>query len=93
MYSSTLSLTYALNWDGWSKPGPWPLDPRERDLVTIVYVAEWAPGSVWTGAENLAPTGIRSPDCPARRESPYRLSYPGPKMKHIQFKNLISVTE
>ena len=25
-----------------------------------------APGSVWTGAENLAPTGIRSLDRPAR---------------------------
>ena len=35
------------------------------------------PGLVWTGAENLAPTGIRSPDRPARSESLYRLSYPG----------------
>jgi hypothetical protein len=31
---------------------------------------------VWTGAENLAPTGIRSPDRPARSESLYELSYP-----------------
>jgi hypothetical protein len=37
-----------------------------------------APGHVWTGAENLAPTGIRSPDHPARSESLYRLSYRGP---------------
>ena len=37
-----------------------------------------APGPVWTAAENLAPTGIRSPDRPARSESLYRLSYPGP---------------
>ena len=29
------------------------------------------------GAENLAPTGIRSPDRPARSESQYRLSYRG----------------
>jgi len=36
------------------------------------------PGPVWTGAENLVPTGIRSPDRPARSESLYRLSYPGP---------------
>jgi hypothetical protein len=36
-----------------------------------------APGPVWTGAENLAPTGIRSPDRPARSESLYRLSYQG----------------
>jgi hypothetical protein len=32
---------------------------------------------VWTGAENLAPTGIRSRDPPSRSESLYRLSYPG----------------
>jgi len=36
----------------------------------------WAPGPVWTGAENLAPTGIRSPDRPARSQSLYRLRYP-----------------
>ena len=35
-----------------------------------------APGPVWTGAENIAPTGIRSPDRPARSQSLYRLSYP-----------------
>ena len=34
-----------------------------------------APGPVWTGAENLASTGIRSPDRPARSQSLYRLSY------------------
>ena len=32
------------------------------------------------GAENLAPTGIRSPDRPSRSESLYRLSYPGPQL-------------
>ena len=31
--------------------------------------------AIWTGAENLAATGIRSPDRPARRQSLYRLSY------------------
>jgi hypothetical protein len=34
-----------------------------------------APGPVWTVAENLDPTGIRSPDRPARSESLYWLSY------------------
>jgi hypothetical protein len=29
-----------------------------KDPVTIVQEAGWAPGSVWIGAENLAPTGI-----------------------------------
>ena len=51
--------------------------PPEKNPVPIVQEAGWAPGTVWTGAENLAPTGIRSPDRPARSESLYRLSYPG----------------
>ena len=37
-----------------------------KDLVPIVQEAGWAPGPVWTGAENLASTGIRSPNLPAR---------------------------
>ena len=57
---------------------PRSLYPRERDPVPIVQEAGWAPGPVWTGAEELAPTGIRSPDREARSESLYRLSYPGP---------------
>ena len=43
----------------------------------IVQEAGWAPGPDWTVAENLAPTGIRSPDRPARSESLHRLSHPG----------------
>ena len=34
------------------------------------------PGPVWTGAENLARTELRSPDRLARRESLFRLCYP-----------------
>jgi hypothetical protein len=48
-----------------------------KDPVPIVQEAEWVPGPVWTGAENFAPIGIRSPDRPARSQSLYRLSYPG----------------
>jgi hypothetical protein len=48
--------------------------PR-KDPVPIVPEAGWAPGLVWTGAENLAPTGIQSPDHPACSQSLYRLSY------------------
>jgi hypothetical protein len=47
-----------------------------KDPVPIVQEAGWAPGSVWIGAENLAPTGFRSPDRPARSQSLYRLRYP-----------------
>jgi hypothetical protein len=43
--------------------------PPGKDPVSIVYEAGWVPGPVWTGAENLAVTGIRSPDRPVRRES------------------------
>jgi hypothetical protein len=46
-----------------------------KDPVPIVLEAGWAPGPVWTGAENLAPTGIQSADRPARSRSLYRLSY------------------
>ena len=34
---------------------------------------------VWTDAENLTPTGIRSPDRPARSESLYQVRYPDPR--------------
>jgi hypothetical protein len=37
-----------------------------KDPVPIVYEAGWSSEPVWTGAENLAPTGIRSLDRPAR---------------------------
>ena len=77
-YSSTLSLTLALDEGGWSTPRPGRFTPRERDPVPIVQEAGWAPGPVWTGAESIAPTGIRSPDRPARSESLHRLRYPGP---------------
>ena len=60
---------------GRSAPRPSRFTPR-KDLVPIVQEAGWAPAPVWTGAENLALTGIRSLDCPARSESLYRLRYP-----------------
>jgi hypothetical protein len=51
-----------------------------KDPVPILEEAGLAPGPVWTGAEKLAPTGIRSPDRTARSESLYRLGYPGPHL-------------
>jgi hypothetical protein len=55
---------------------PRPLFTPEKDPVPIVQEAGWDPGPVWTGAESLAPTGIRSSDRPARSHSLYRLCYP-----------------
>jgi hypothetical protein len=54
--------------------------PAALLLVLIVQEAVWALGSVWTGAENFAPTGIRSSDLSARSELLYRLSYPVPEI-------------
>jgi hypothetical protein len=47
-----------------------------KDAVSIVQEAGRAPGPVWRGAENLAPTRIRFPDRPARSQSLYRPRYP-----------------
>ena len=55
---------------------PRPLFTFGKYTIPIVQEAGWAPGPVWTGTENLAPTGIRSPDRPARSQLLYRLSYP-----------------
>ena len=54
----------------------WSLFTPGKHLVPLVQEAGWAPAPVWTGAENLAPTGIRSPDRPACSQSLYRLHYP-----------------
>jgi hypothetical protein len=45
---------------------PRPLSTPGKDPVPIVQEAGWAPGLVWTGAENVAPAETRSPDRPAR---------------------------
>jgi hypothetical protein len=50
-------------------------EPPNPQRYATVQEAGWAPGPVWTGAKNVADTGIRSPDRPARRQSLYRLSY------------------
>ena len=60
MYSSTLPLASALDWGGWSTLRLGSFTPG-KDPAPIVEEAGWAPGPVWTGAENLAPIGIRSP--------------------------------
>ena len=74
MFIDILSLTSALCGGGCSKPRPGRFTPR-KDPVSIVQEAGCAPGSVWTGADNLAPTGIPSPNRPSRSQSLYRLSY------------------
>jgi len=41
----------------------------------VVQYVWWASGPVWTGKENLAPNGNRSPVLPAHRK--WLLRYPG----------------
>ena len=67
MQSSALPSTSALDGGGWSTPRPGRFNPG-KEPVPIVQQAGWVPGPVWTGAENLASTGIRFPDRPARSE-------------------------
>jgi hypothetical protein len=56
-----------------------------KDPVPIVQEAGWESEPVWIGAENLAPTEIRSPDLPARSESLYRLRHPGSYIQFVQW--------
>ena len=46
--------------------------------VPILQEVGWAPEPVWTLAENLVPTGIRSPDRPARSSVAIQTELPGP---------------
>jgi hypothetical protein len=75
-----LFVTLALEGCVWSALRPGRFKPG-KDSAPIVQEAGWAPGPVWTCAKNLALTGIRSPDRPARSQSLYRLSYPGSNIK------------
>ena len=68
-------------WEWGSTSHPGRFTPAKETRYPLYREAGWAPGPVWTGAKNIAPppTGIRSPDRPARSESLYRLSCPSPQ--------------
>jgi hypothetical protein len=57
---------------------PRPLSTPGKDPVPIVQEAGWAPEPVWTCAENLARTWIRSPYRPARSSVAIPTELPGP---------------
>jgi hypothetical protein len=48
-------MTTALDGGEWSASRPGRSLPPGKDPVPIVQEAGWAPGPVWTDAENLAP--------------------------------------
>jgi hypothetical protein len=69
MYSSALSLTSGLDGLGGHHHAPAALTPRKR--LGTHYIGGWLGPRA-----GLAPTGIRSPNRPARSKSLYQLSYP-----------------
>ena len=70
----------------WSTLGPDRFNPGKEPVPTVQN-AIWAPVPVWTGAENLTRTEIRSPNHPGCSESLYRLRYPGPLCKRNGVRN------
>ena len=83
-------MTAALEGGEWSavRPGR-TLPPRKTRYV--LYRRLGGPQGRFGRAENLVPTGIRSPDRPARSQSLYRLSYPAHnvEVKTYEFHDLI----
>ena len=69
-------MTTALEGVRGRRHAPAALNRRERTGTQCTGGWVGPSGPVWTSAENLAPTGIRSPDRPARSQSLYRLNYP-----------------
>ena len=57
-----------------------------KEPVRILQEAGWALGPVWTGAENLAPTGIRSPKPLARRLVAIPTELPSPHIVNYECK-------
>jgi hypothetical protein len=75
-YSSTLSLTSALDGVGWSMLRSGCFTLGKETQCPLYRRLGGAPGPFWTGSEKLASTGIRSPDRPSR--SGTELSWPRP---------------
>jgi hypothetical protein len=70
-YSSTLSLTSALDGGRVVNATPRPFFAPGKDPVPLYKETGWTPGPFWTGVENLAHIGIRSPDRPTCSQSLY----------------------
>jgi hypothetical protein len=67
--------------------------PPEKTRYPLYRRLGEVPAPIWARAENLAPTGIRSPDRPARSESLYRLSYHGPQSNSVLIKCIYNKTD
>ena len=78
MYSSTLSITLALDGGGWSTPRSGRFTPGIVTRYALYRRLSGPQGRYGRVRKISPPTGIRSPDRPSRSESLYRLRYPGP---------------
>jgi len=65
-YNSTLPLTSGPDKGGWSTPRHGRFTPGKETRYLMYRRLGGSPGPVWTGAENLTLTGIRSLDLPDR---------------------------
>jgi hypothetical protein len=74
---TALPSFFLLDEVGGQRHAPAAVPPKKKLGVQEVGLA---PGPVWTGAEYIATTGIRSPEHPARNESLYRLRYTDPQL-------------
>jgi hypothetical protein len=88
--SSFLSLTSTLDGVGGQRHTPAALR-LVKTRCPLYRRLGGSPGPFWTGAENIAVTGIRSFDRPARSKSLYRLSYLGPQRRYIMLKIKLNV--
>jgi hypothetical protein len=70
-YSSTLPLNSALDCGGWPTSRPSRFAPGKETRHPCTGGVRWAPGSVWTGAENLASNGIRPRTVQLRHAGPW----------------------
>ena len=67
-------MSAALEEGEWSAASPGRTLPPGKDPVPILQEAGWTPGPIWTGGKSR-PHRDSIPDCPARSQSLYRLSY------------------
>jgi hypothetical protein len=67
---------------------PRPLYPRERPCTHCTGGWVGSRAGLDVCEKFRPPTGIRSLDRPARRQSLYRLNYPGPHSRECKYKNI-----
>jgi hypothetical protein len=61
-----------------------PRPPLPQEIPGTHYTGGWVgPGAGLDRCGKSRPTGIRSPDLPARSKSLYLLRYPGSKVKYL----------